>query len=347
VPQLEGEVEGSPTNGRPVAETLGQIRSQLVLRHQRIGEAMEYLEQDFAVKDCDMQSLRRAFESEVRHSEEQTLSEERASQTWHQVTSQLEAEVVVARLSMQVGGRLAEREVKDEIAQWRSCAVQHELNLGRCNEELAKAVAKHESTAARLTEEEMACRATCRAEALANRPLEGMCLHEADAAHPEATIRAPQRLRTTQPADVVVGRSWRSIQIMLEIAVSPEVGSMGLAFAVLPPAAAVVAHVGDGSWAEAEGVERGDELLEVGGQAVCEMSAEAFASAMLERPLLLRFWRSRKCGAHPCSLRVSPPTSPRSPEKESGAFMPPVGKKDLAAAAPALPAVEHDDEFFW
>ena len=91
-----------------------------------------------------------------------------------------------------------------------------------------------------------------------------------------------------------------------ECRAGPDVQDLGIYPAAFPPEAMQVASVAPGSWAAMQGVSPGDELVEIGGQQVQDMTAKEAKRAMRERPLLLVFHR-----ADPGDSSV--PTSPPSP----------------------------------
>ena len=91
-----------------------------------------------------------------------------------------------------------------------------------------------------------------------------------------------------------------------ECRAGPDVQDLGIYPAAFPPEAMQVASVAPGSWAAMQGVSPGDELVEIDGQQVQDMTAKEAKRAMRERPLLLVFHR-----ADPGDSSV--PTSPPSP----------------------------------
>lgn len=95
---------------------------------------------------------------------------------------------------------------------------------------------------------------------------------------------------------------------------APEgVQDLGLYPSAFPPEAMIVANVTPGSWAEKQGIEAGDELVEIGHQQVQDMTTKETKRAMRDRPLHLVFQRVQDPPASaPAS---SAPTSERKSQK--------------------------------
>merc|ERR1712232_1543236 len=83
--------------------------------------------------------------------------------------------------------------------------------------------------------------------------------------------------------------------MLVEVIVDREVGRIGVGFHGLPPdGAPVVKQVAEGTWAEHEGIQNGDEFLEMNQKPVTGMATAAFLAMMQERPLTIKIWRSVK-----------------------------------------------------
>jgi len=105
---------------------------------------------------------------------------------------------------------------------------------------------------------------------------------------------------------------WRSLEMLAEVVVGPEVGKIGIAFEALPPSPMLVRQVAAGTWAaDAAAIAEGDELLEVNGRCVRDLGAPEFMALMTARPLSMRLWRF-KCvpGVAPANVVVSPTPAP-------------------------------------
>ena len=128
---------------------------------------------------------------------------------------------------------------------------------------------------------------------------------------------------------------------------APEgIQDLGLYPSAFPPEAMMIATVTPGSWAAQQGIEVGDELVEIGQRQVQEMVAKETKRAMRDRPLRLVFQRVLEATPTPSSPAASAPASaPTSspPAKQRKSQKPPPdiltqatnqARKSLAAILP-------------
>ena len=119
-----------------------------------------------------------------------------------------------------------------------------------------------------------------------------------------------------------------------ECKAGPEVPDLGIFPSAFPPDPMLVARVTAASWAEEQGILPGDELVEIQGKAVQEMTAKEAKRAMRERPLLLFFHRSEEPASAPASSPSPPPKPRKSRAPETPDDVLSQARKSLAAILP-------------
>eukprot|EP00929_Paragymnodinium_shiwhaense_P027189 TRINITY_DN16008_c0_g1_i1.p1 TRINITY_DN16008_c0_g1~~TRINITY_DN16008_c0_g1_i1.p1 ORF type:complete len:607 (-),score=153.14 TRINITY_DN16008_c0_g1_i1:204-2024(-) len=87
--------------------------------------------------------------------------------------------------------------------------------------------------------------------------------------------------------------------ISLNLFVDPGVVSLGWAPASMPPGPVLVASVQPGSWAQRQGLRKGDRLMSVEGRNVEKMQAMQLTEKLKQRPVLMHFVREIKQGEEP------------------------------------------------
>ena len=119
-----------------------------------------------------------------------------------------------------------------------------------------------------------------------------------------------------------------------------DVQDLGIYPSAFPPDPMLVARVAAGSWAAEQGILAGDELLEIGGRPVQELTAKEAKRAMRERPLLLVVQRADQLEPSSSSAPASSPSSPQKSAKPRKSSSPETddaltqARKSLAAILP-------------
>merc|ERR1712232_74067 len=68
--------------------------------------------------------------------------------------------------------------------------------------------------------------------------------------------------------------------------VGQSVGKIGLGFEVLPPAPVLkISKIQPSTWAEQQGLKVGDEIIDVNGKSVSDMTPEKFKAVLRVRPI--------------------------------------------------------------
>ncbi|CAJ1344221.1 unnamed protein product, partial [Effrenium voratum] len=97
-----------------------------------------------------------------------------------------------------------------------------------------------------------------------------------------------------------------------EVIADVSVEKIGLSFRQMPPERVIVNKVAAGTWAEVAGLNPGDEIVALNGQATEDMESDSFKAALKTRPLVLRYFPGEGEDQSP-----SAPSAPTSPSEKA------------------------------
>mmetsp|Transcript_40585 Transcript_40585/g.80194 ORF Transcript_40585/g.80194 Transcript_40585/m.80194 type:complete len:221 (-) Transcript_40585:38-700(-) len=122
---------------------------------------------------------------------------------------------------------------------------------------------------------------------------------------------SPLEVPTANPGKVDVQAAGG---LTMNLVADEQVSTLGLAFYQLPPSAARVKRIQQGSWAEREHVMPEDEVISLNGVRVADMDEAIFTKTMKERPLEIIVVRP-SAEQDPCGVATPPVASRGHPVK--------------------------------